>query len=80
MMLHSKPMKVHITKGGWHGGFAPLFAPYWSYTLTAANGIITKVYSTADYEDGDYELPDEDWSYDNPRWEEEKDCEEIEIA
>ena len=73
------PMKVKVEKGGWHSGFAPLFAPYWTYTLSAENGIITAIYSTQDYEDGIYELPDEDWSYDNPRWDKEIDCEEIEI-
>lgn len=76
-------MKVHLKQEGWHGGTsASLFAPWWTYTLTAANGIITQVHSTQWYDDGDYELPDEDWSYDNPRWEklEQALCEEIEVA
>lgn len=75
-------MKVHIKQMGWHGGTsASLWTPWWTYLLTAENGIIVKVHSTVWYDDGDYELKDEDWSYDNPRWDKliEQDCEEIEI-
>lgn len=79
-------MKVKIEHRGWcrcapniefmfpHG--------YHRYLCTAANGIIVYIHIPADgsvIDDGDYELPDKDWSYDNPKWEqmEERDVDYI---
>lgn len=75
-------MKVKIQNMGWSAGFAPLFADWYRYLCTAANGIVTWVNTTQYIQDGEYELPEEDWSYDNPRWEKEAEqvCEEIEVV
>lgn len=75
-------MKVKIQNMGWCCGFAPLFVDWYRYLCQAANGIITWVNTSQYILDGEYELPDEDWSYDNPRWEQEaqQECEEIEVV
>lgn len=58
---------------------------YYTYLCTAANGIVVKQYiaktdpNNGPIPDGEYELSDEDWSFDNPRWDKEIICEEIEI-
>lgn len=75
-------MKVKIEHCGW-GRSAPNIEPFYPYgyhiyLCTAANGIVChSVEYVEDVNDrplpnGEYELPDEDWSYDNPRWEKEE--------
>lgn len=68
-------MKVKITQLGWaatpkeYEWIKP--CGYVGYLCEAANGIICKRYIWADagfIPSGEYELPDADWSYDNPRW------------
>lgn len=76
-------MKVKITNYGWNGGSsASMYTPWYRYLCQAANGIITWVNTSQYIEDGEYELSDKDWSWDNPRWDAEadSDCEIIEVA
>lgn len=45
---------------------------YHNYLATAENGIIVTIRVPAGdavIPDGEYEMRDEDWSYDNPKWE-----------
>lgn len=70
-------MKVSIENWGWHCGHSgTFFTPWYSYLCKAANGIITWVHTTQYIQTGEYELSDEEWSLDNPRWDDEK-CEEV---
>ena len=71
-------MKVKIEHRGWHGinqySSMFLYAPhgYHKYLCIAENGIIVFLAVPAGepiLKDGEYELPDKDWSYDNPKWE-----------
>ena len=79
-------MKVKIANMGWNK--APDCIEYlmpsgwYRYLCIAANGIVAWVNTTQFIPDGEYDLKDEDWSYDNPRWDKEADqvCEEIEVA
>lgn len=85
-------MKVKIQFMGWSKapGNAEIYCPfgYRTYLCIAENGIICyqhiAIVDKQDdvIKDGEYELPDSDWSYDNPKWEAlaEQDCEEIEVA
>ncbi len=58
-------MKVHVRLLGCiNRPFAGLSRWFYRYFLEAANGAVAEE-ETEDYlEDGDYELPDEDWTYD----------------
>ena len=80
-------MKVKITCLGWTK--APnnlewqMPYGYYSYLCEAENGIVTKQYIAKQEADGVnipngvYDLTDADWSYDNPIWDKEVICEEI---
>lgn len=85
-------MKVKIQCMGWTR--APvgdeMYLPYGyrTYLCVAENGIVCYQHiavtdkSDEQIPDGTYELKDEDWSFDNPKWEKmaEEDCEQIEVA
>lgn len=79
-------MKVKIQCMGWSkapNGQEYLMPEGWyRYLCIAANGIVTFVNTTQQIVEGEYELADSDWDYENPRWEKEmeQDCEEIEVA
>lgn len=58
-------MKVHVKLLGCaNRPFAGLSRWFYQYFLEAANGAVAREESEDFVEEGDYELPDKDWTYD----------------
>lgn len=65
-------MLVKIENWGWNAPLpCTLGIPYYTYLCIARNGIVVQLSSTVKIESGEYELSDEEWSLDNPRWDSE---------